>query len=222
MATAKILETIIGLVIVIIVFIVIGGCITQILNPKCDLRASDAFDEFVELYEDCMNGNRNDICECRSFDITKLPPEHKIVLSPSIKKDADDEIIYEAVRVSLVCNERNAKNYYFGDYEKSEKIRVYFSDPTNFDEAKGYEDKYGGIVKEIKRGLHISDKLLGQGFEMDGTRGFPFCKGEGLLYLLGGSNDNILNLVNYEGEVAFVVKTVKQKEFLEENLLNPC
>jgi len=213
MPTGMTLRTIMGLVMVILVLSLTGYFISSYLNPKCDLKSGDAYRDFIEMYRNCVKVNTEDVCKCGEFDIQEMTSNHKIMIVP-FKRDEEDK-----VSISLFCNGRLSDNTEFGDDENPEKVRVYFPDPTKFDEQNYYE-KYFKDVVEIKKGNKISDEILNSGFEMDSTRGFPVGKSEGNRVLLG--NKNLLTLVNYRGDIAFVAGTVKQKEFLEKNELLPC
>lgn len=234
MATAKMLEFTIGLIIVVIVFFIIGGCVSKFLNPKCDLRADDAFEAFSTLYTNCTNKNVNGVCNCSEFDIQSLPPNYKISLTPFVEDEK------ESIRVSLVCNGRNAKN----DYLENEKIRVYFLDPTKFEKASdlkiirlhqdvGEKDKIG--TKEfywvyntmgdkirnedsIDNPLYISDDILGNGFDIKNELNSHHVQDVGLLF---GAYDK-LTLVNYNGKVAFLARTPSQDAYLKKNSLPNC
>ena len=204
MGTAKMLSYLTGFLIVILVLFTFGGCAYRVF-PKCDANSDDAFNEIVRLYEECMNyeDEDEDGCKCSDFDISELTENHKIILSLS----EDD-----AMRISLYCNGRNAKNEYFED----EKIRIYFSDPKNF-KTIGSLKKYELIGEQIKEEeLSISEKILSGGFEIEG--GFPLINNIGLL--LGV--DKTLTLVNYKGEVAFVAEEINQERKLREKPLELC
>ena len=70
--------------------------------------------------------------------------------------------------------------------------------------------------------MHVSDKLLQEGFEIDPNFKFPVGKNEHLRGIF--AMDSNLTLVNYNNKVAFVVKAGAQQAFLEKNPkeLKPC
>jgi len=212
------MEFLIGLIISLIVFALLTGCVSKSLNPKCDLKAVDAFNEFNTLYKDCVNEDKNNICNCGEFDINSLPPDYKILLTPFIKDNK------EKIRVSLVCNGRNAKNDYLENLEGDEKIRVYFPDPINFEERSDMDqfvrtardetdaERLSWIYTEMgykirSEPIYISEEILGNGFEIENTEITHYVKNVGLLL---GVNEP-LTLLNLNGRVAFMAKTKSQK-----------
>jgi len=227
MPTGMTLRTIMGLVMVIIVLSLTGCFISSYLNPKCDLSSKDAYDDFVELYRNCVKINTEDVCKCGEFDIQEMTPNHKIMIVP-FKEDNVDKI-----SISLFCNGRFAGSTDFGDYENPEKVRVYFSDPENFEEAGNLDMQNlrqtmrdntdstelnriyrinGDEIRKSKEPM-ISEKILGNGFEIIGHKTYHYIRNIGLLF---GVNDP-LTLVNYKGKVAFMAKTLTQgkKDFID-------
>ena len=215
------MEFLIGLIITLIVLaIILVGC-NRALTPKCDLRAMDAFEAFNTLYKDCMNEDKNNICNCGEFDIKSLPPDHKILLTPYIEENK------EKIRVSLVCNGRNAKNDYLENLEGDEKVKVYVPDPINFEKidnlamlnlrrnmrdntnSKRLSWIYTEMGDKIRNNEkpYISEEILGNGFEIENTEITHYVKNVGLLL---GVNEP-LTLLNLNGNVAFMAKTKSQK-----------
>ena len=214
------MEFLIGLIISLIVFALLTGCVSKSLNPKCDLKAVDAFNEFNTLYKDCVNEDKNNICNCGEFDINSLPPDYKILLTPFVKDNK------EKIRVSLVCNGRNAKNDYLENLEGDEKVKVYVPDPINFEKIDNLamlnlrrnmrdntnSERLNWIYTEMgdkirNEPIYISEEILGNGFEIENTEITHYVKNVGLLL---GVNEP-LTLLNLNGRVAFMAKTKSQK-----------
>ena len=60
------MEFVISLIITLIVLVTFAGCGYKLFNPNCDPASIDVYNDFIEYYGDCKNG------DCEKFDFSNL------------------------------------------------------------------------------------------------------------------------------------------------------